>query len=1418
MSGMMKRWNRPGFSRLGARWLGAGVALAAAVAVVVQVPSTSEAKPGSSLDVPLMSDDSGALPGVQWPDGDFTAAGGVPSARPNARAAGAPAAPVLASPDDGAVVASLRPQLRANALPGQVQYQFTVGTGETPDAGQVITSGWIGRPEWVVPSGVLADGGQYRWTVQARDSASGQAGSAAEGRGLVVNLRLGEQDPSGPVPTDTVGPVTVNLSTGNVTTSLTSQFMMTGFGPQFVQFTYNSLAAASSTGLTGSYFAGDAESIKDDEQPVAVRTDPQVSFFWNVRGTPPAGVGDAFRVRWQGFIRAPKSGVYDFGGIHRSGLRVWVGDQQAYDGWGAGVQESTRYGKGVRLEAGQAYPIRIDYRATGFPSFLQLWTRVDGGRTAPVPASWLSTTASVLPPGWTVSPGPGGFVAAEATESGMTLTDGKGASTAFTRQKDGSFKAASGSASLTRDDKGGIKAVSADGVTSLFDAKGVLHSMRPGGKTGRQTNNPAGGRAHSPAAAGAAPVHVKSSPATAANPVTRVTATAAEESQEIQFHYAGSDKCPDASAPAGFLCAVSLPNGALTQLSYVNGQLARLRNPGNQVTDMAFNRANQLTRIRPSTVTDWIGMDAKRRNTDAAAYLIGYQPETGRAVRVQSPEPTGSAQRPTRREIHDYAYGSDNGIDNTQVRIAGLNPPQGWARRITRDIGGRMLTDTDATGLTTEYQWAPSDEQLSRTDPTGRRSTTVAGPDGLAMYGPAPTKCFTASGEPVDPAPAGCERVPVQRMAMDPATGTMTMTTVESDGVPDKKTAVTANEFGVPLKTVLDPGGLELTSATAYDEFFRPQSITLPSGSEITYDYFGPADTAVSPCHGGQPVPQRGSLKTNKTPASADGASRIDNYFYDADGFVAGMNFGTDKWACVESDVRQRPVKILTQGDGVHADRTIESDWAVGGDPLRFSMKDEFGTITASFDLLNRPLTYTDIHGVQTTTAYDQAGRIVSQTTIPANQADPRTTITRRYDDAGRLLEVRSGDKALATSTYKAGELVSVAYANGSSLSSIGRDAAGRVTSLNWKFSDGREVVSTVQRTRAGTVVDYALGGQDPREGGPNYEYDAAGRLVEAWVNGHHYTYDYTSPSAKSCPQGTEPNAGRNNSAVRIIDETGAGKAVTDFCYDRADRLLAAIGANTVSDVKYSSAGHMAEYTLNDSRIKITYDVAERYTGVSIDGPDPAHVTYGYDNLDSVTSRTVKGSKHDDGQTLYHTNLSGTSEVLEMKADKRVLSRTVPLPGGVIASIASGSQTWRYPNVHGDIAMAAGGDGKRMGDLYTYTPYGAPLTPDGRVDADHVPPNQNGGEYAWAGSQYKRTEHAGGLSFVVQGLRQLDPLMARYHAVGTVDNSMVAIMYQYPQADPVNVRNLNGFEPGPNEPDLTGQLVGPIGGSADPPR
>src|SRR5439155_4370181 len=110
------------------------------------------------------------------------------------------------------------------------------------------------------------------------------------------------------------------------------------------------------------------------------------------------------------------------------------------------------------------------------------------------------------------------------------------------------------------------------------------------------------------------------------------------------------------------------------------------------------------------------------------------------------------------------------------------------------------------------------------------------------------------------------ERIPTQLMAMNGPT--ITMTTVESDGVPDKAVAMTLNQAGMPVSRVLDPAGLALATTTQYDDFFRPLSLSSPVGGSTTYTYYGPDDTAAPPCEPGSPAaPQRGRLKDNLTPA-----------------------------------------------------------------------------------------------------------------------------------------------------------------------------------------------------------------------------------------------------------------------------------------------------------------------------------------------------------------------------------------------------------------------------------------------------------------------------------------------------------------------------------------------------------------------
>ncbi|RBY95864.1 hypothetical protein DQ237_12020 [Blastococcus sp. TF02-8] len=636
---------------------------------------------------------------------------------------------------------------------------------------------------------------------------------------------------------------------------------------------------------------------------------------------------------------------------------------------------------------------------------------------------------------------------------------------------------------------------------------------------------------------------------------------------------------------------------------------------------------------------------------------------------------------------------------------------------------------------------------------------------------------------------------PVPGASLQPSYGLVTSSTqAESAGVPDKTTTTRYGDNGLDagygLVTSSTTGGI--TSGTKFEPvgsgYLRPTAKVMPSGVQTTYTAYGDTEQRDNPCTSAvDPANQGGMSKLSTLPTPATGQARTDEQVYDASGRVVARAT-SGGWECTSYDARSRVTRQTYPGVNGAGERVVTTDYAVGGDPLKTSVQDNAGTITTEVDLLGRVVRYTDALGVVTETSYDRAGRPTSEKVTPPNGAVQVSTYS--VDDAGRLLTTVLDGVTLATVTYDAaGELGSVAYSNGSRLAAIGRDGAGAVVSQSWRTADGRDVVSAVTRTRAGTVVDESLGGVDARPGGANFGYDAAGRLTDAWVTGHHYGYDFTSPADAACPFGTRGNAGVNTNRVAMRDETPAGTQVTRYCYDDADRLLVTLGATAITGVKYDDKGSTTAYTQDGVTTALTWDGAARNTGLSVGGPDPANVAYLRDATDRIIRRTTTAGDSAD-EVRYGYSAGGDTADLAFDGAMTLLTRSVSLPGGVLFTWKpdAAARTWDHPTIRGDLSLTTDASGVQVGELRTYGPFGETLTSVGDGAANNQPGQM---DYGWLGQHQRPFEHAGALAIVEMGARPYSPLLGRFFAVDPVDGGS-ANDYEYTAANPINNLDLDG--------------------------
>ncbi|HEX2046188.1 MAG TPA: DNRLRE domain-containing protein, partial [Acidimicrobiales bacterium] len=659
-----------------------------------------------------------------------------------------PPTAALAAPADGAVVPTPGPRVAVNAVVDPdgdaVRYWFRGTTDSDGETGrQAIDSGWVSEPFFDVPPSALTAGVTYHWHAWTWDGSL--FGPPAAPRSLRVEPGLGAAPAT---PSDSVGPLSVNLASGNLTAGVAGPKMATVGGPVGVDLAYNSLATLTQpgAGLEGAYYNDPTDSRSfANKTPVLVRRDPSFGFRWYGTAPAPGVDADHFLVRWSGFVTVPKAGSYTFFFARDDGMKVWLDGALVVDQWLDGSAEPVMT-PARSLGANQSVALTVEYydRVGGATAGMALtgpFGANDAPRSIAVPPSWLSVERPVLPLGWTMSAGgaPLGYTAALVGDTAV-LTDPFGGTEVWTWTGSGWRPPPGVEAVLARDGAGNLTLHDADGATYSFDAGGRLISAT----SPIDEANPAAvvyGWQGSP-------LRLK----TIKDPVS---------DRSLELSYAGNGICPspppgfDAGPPPGMLCNIRYWNNTDTRLWYAAGHLARVENPGGEVTDFAYGldvrNLPRLAKVRDPRGADAVASGAP--DDDRTRTLVAYTDT--RVGSLTAPVANAGSSPEAPRLAHSYDYAGPN---QTLVHVAGLNQSaQGFARKVTFDAVGRLLSDTDATGRVATATWegdpfagAVPDRQLSSTDAAGRMSTTLYDGAGrpIHAYGPAPAACFGSDRQP----------------------------------------------------------------------------------------------------------------------------------------------------------------------------------------------------------------------------------------------------------------------------------------------------------------------------------------------------------------------------------------------------------------------------------------------------------------------------------------------------------------------------------------------------------------------------------------------------------------------------------------------------------------------------------------------
>ncbi|MET8147895.1 RHS repeat-associated core domain-containing protein [Actinoplanes sp. NPDC049668] len=784
---------------------------------------------------------------------------------------------------------------------------------------------------------------------------------------------------------------------------------------------------------------------------------------------------------------------------------------------------------------------------------------------------------------------------------------------------------------------------------------------------------------------------------------------------------------------------------------------------------------------------------------DAATTRWEYDPVTSRPVTIIGPDDT----------IDRYTY------DAAGNKLTHTDPLE----RLTKwsySSAGDLLSESLPGQSPTEYTYDARGNRLSAATPSGKVTTFTYNSDSTlksaALPGrPAATYDYYANGD------LKSVKDPVQREttyaydldgrvqdmtdALEHTThktydGAGRLKTVKDalehitkfDYYPDGTAYSTTDAEEDTSYTIYDLAGrLEATKDTAgkettydYDAADRLDKVTKPNGNTVSYTYDGRGNMLTEKTAAGitgYTYDLQDRLVATKTPdehitrtkyndagevdSTIDAREKKTSYTHDGVGRLLDTTDPNDR-------VTKRTYTADGQLDVVSNPDTGTIDYEYYDDGTLKSVKNPDGGITSydrnaagqtekrtlpggavtkyTYDEVGRSRATIENDDTSVTREYDHAGRMTdlkySDSATPSvhyeyDSTGRRTLMTDGtgatsylYDDAGRLHTATNSAGAVGYTYDHAGLLKELTYPGGDKVT-YKYDGAGRmtdatdwndqITSFTWT-DDGQldtqttpdGVVSNTDYDNNGAVTDIKLTHGQTTLGTFSYSYDDAGQLTSSTKPSSAHTYTYTGTRQIASITTT---SGLGDTGQYTVTPGGLIKGIPDGTtheYDTKQQLTTSTAPNgAVTSYGFDSRGNRTTADLDSQSKTYTYDLANRLTGVNLPSSgeqDAQQVGYAYNGNGLRVTRTA-----DDDTTSFVWSTAGDMPLLLADGTHRYLYGPGLTPYAQVA--ADGTTEYLHTDQQGTVTHITNTDGDVTG-TNTYDPYGRLLNRDGAAHSN----------------------------------------------------------------------------------------------------